>query len=174
MTVGLPGTGIGGIFYLLLAVCMPVREFVRTLRGRTNLRRWGFIALQLLLVFGIIAAMWSELWILNQLLIWTWGTLKVNGPLLTVQRAFYQTKFMATASATASFVSLTFVIAGVHILRFLVHRGRRRQSLPSAGSHPTSKILKPSFFCSQRSVVASSPVSDGTSSIKYKAASIAS
>jgi hypothetical protein len=129
MTVGLPGTGIGGIFYLLLAVYMPILESVRTLKGRTNLRRWGFIILQLLFVLGIIAAMWGELWVLNRSLMWTWDTLKVNGPLLMPEPSFSQTKLMALASASASFISLTFVIIAVHILRFFVHRSRREQHL---------------------------------------------
>jgi hypothetical protein len=146
MTVGLPGTGIGGIFYLLLAVCMPIRESVRTLKGQTNLRRWSFIALQLLFVLGIAAAKWSELWVLNRSLMWTWETLKVNGPLLMSERTFSQTNFMALASASASFISLTFVITGVHILRFFVHRTRRGQHLATPKNHTTFQILKPTSF----------------------------
>ena len=129
MIVGVPGTGIGSMFYMLLAVCMPIRESIRTLKGRTNLRRWGFITLQLLFVSGIIAAMWYELWILNRLLIWVWGTTGVQGPLLVTERTFSQTKFVTLALATASFVSLTFVITMMHVLRFLVHRAHRRQHL---------------------------------------------
>ncbi len=145
MTVGLPGTGIGGIFYILLAVCMPVKEFCRTLKGRTNLKRWFFVALQMLFVFGVIAAMWSELWLLNKSLVLLWGTLKVNGPMIMVDQTFRQTKVMAIASASASFISLTFVITGVHVLRFFVHRGRRR-NLTAPKSQPAFQILNPPSF----------------------------
>jgi len=143
MTVGLPGTGIGGIFYLLLALCMPVAEFVRTLKGRTNMKRWFFIALQLFFVFGVIVVMWSELWLLNKSLAWLWGTLKVNSPLIVVDQAFRQTKFMAMASASASFVSLTFVITGVHVLRFFVHRGRRRRNLTALKNQHAFQLMNP-------------------------------
>jgi len=142
MTVGLPGTGIGGIFYLLLAVWMPIRESARTLKGRTSLRRWGFITLQLLFVVGVVAAMWSELWLLNQALIWTWGTLKVNGPLIIVEQTFRQTKIMAEASAFASFISLAFVIAGMHIARFFVHRKHKRRRMTAPKSRPAFQILQ--------------------------------
>ena len=153
MTVGLPGTGIGGIFYLLLAVCMPIRESVRTLKGQTNLRRWSFIALQMLFVLGIVAAIWSELWVLNRSLMWTWDTLKVNGPLLMSEPSFRQTKFMALASASASFVSLTFVITAVHILRFFVHRASQQHvTTPKS----TFQILKPTSF-TPRPVAPTSP-----------------
>jgi hypothetical protein len=124
MTVGLPGTGIGGIFYLLLAVCMPVREFIRTLKGKTNLKRWGFIMLQLLFVIGVISALWGEVWLLNGLLLWLWGTIKISGPVLMASQSFNDTKMLAFTSAYLSFISLAFVITGTHVLRFFVHRSR--------------------------------------------------
>ena len=37
---GLPGTGLGGLFYLLLAFWMPFAELPRTLRGRSSRARW--------------------------------------------------------------------------------------------------------------------------------------
>lgn len=146
MTVGLPGTGIGSIFYMLLAVCMPVMEFGRTLKGRTNLKRWFFVVLQVLFVIVIITALWSEVWLLNKSLAWLWGTLKVNGPLLVAEQSFRQTKVVAMASASASFISLAFVITGVHVLRFFVHRGRRREKLTAPKSQPAFQILNPPPF----------------------------
>ncbi|MGA2094377.1 MAG: hypothetical protein ABSH16_13395 [Sedimentisphaerales bacterium] len=124
MTVGLPGTGIGGIFYLLLAICMPAREFIRTLKGKTTLKRWGFITLQLLFVLGVISAMWGEVWLLNGALIWTWGVLKVSGPVLMASQSFSDTKVLALFSAYMSFISLAFVITAMHVLRFFVRRSR--------------------------------------------------
>jgi hypothetical protein len=136
MTVGLPGTGIGSIFYMLLTVCMPVMEFGRTLKGRTSLKRWFFAVLQLLFVIVIITALWSEVWLLNKSLAWLWGTLKVNGPLLVADQSYKQTRVMAITSASASFISLTFVITAVHVLRFFVHRAPRERSL-SATKRPS-------------------------------------
>lgn len=129
MTVGLPGTGIGGIFYLLLAVCMPAREFIRTLKGNTNLKRWGFITLQLLFVAGVISAMWGEVWLLNGLLLWLWGTFHISGPLLMASQSFNETKILAFTSAYLSFISLAFVITMMHVLRFFVHRSRQNKTV---------------------------------------------
>jgi hypothetical protein len=151
MTVGLPGTGIGGIFYLVLAVYMPIRESVRTLKGRNTVRRWGFISLQLLFVAGVVGAMWGELWVLNRLLIWTWGTLNVNGPLLIMEQTFRQTKFMAIASATASFISLGLVITGMHILRLIVHRNHRRRHLSAQKMQPRFANTETIFFAANNS-----------------------
>jgi hypothetical protein len=124
MTAGLPGTGIGGIFYLFLAICMPAREFICTVRGKTNLKRWGFIMLQLLIVLGIISAMGGEVWLLNSLLLWLWKSIEVSGPVITAHQSFNEAKVLVFASAYMSFISLSFVITGVHILRFFVRRSR--------------------------------------------------
>lgn len=124
MTVGLPGTGIGGIFYLLLAVCMPAREFICTIRGKTNLKRWGFITLQLLIVLGIISAMWGEVWLLNGILLWMWGTFKISGPVLMASQSFNETKVLAFTSAYLSFISLAFVITAMHVFRFFIRWSR--------------------------------------------------
>jgi hypothetical protein len=63
-----------------------------------------------------------------------------------VDPTFKQAKVMAMASASASFVSLTFVITGVHVLRFFVHRGRRREKLTAPKSQPAFQILNPPPF----------------------------
>lgn len=59
MNAGLPGTGIGGIFYLLSALLMPLFEVVNTLRGRSSWSRWGLLFKQLVMAGGIIAGMWA-------------------------------------------------------------------------------------------------------------------
>jgi hypothetical protein len=58
MVAGLPGTGIGGIFYLISALCMPLREFPRLMRGKSSLRRWKFIMKQWVMTAGIILGFW--------------------------------------------------------------------------------------------------------------------
>ena len=58
MTVGLPGTGIGGVFYLLSALLMPFTEIVKTLRGKSSLADWRLVIKQLSLGLAILAAMW--------------------------------------------------------------------------------------------------------------------
>jgi hypothetical protein len=56
---GLPGTGLGGLFYLLLAFWMPLAELPRTLRGRSSRARWRRIGTQFALACGIVAAVSS-------------------------------------------------------------------------------------------------------------------
>jgi len=53
MNVGLPGTGVGGLFYLLLAVLMPLHELWRTT-----------------IAGAILAALWVEGWLLQKGIHW--------------------------------------------------------------------------------------------------------
>lgn len=55
-TAGLPGTGLGGLFYILLALWMPVRELYLTARGRGDRARLRFAMGQGLMALGIVAA----------------------------------------------------------------------------------------------------------------------
>jgi len=52
---GLPGTGLGGLFYIVLALGMPLAELYRTLRGRSSLARWRQVGMQFALACGIIS-----------------------------------------------------------------------------------------------------------------------
>lgn len=68
MIAGLPGTGIGGIFYLMSVFLMPVREMGRVVRGRSSFRRWGLILNQIGLASGIMVGFWAMGWFLSKLL----------------------------------------------------------------------------------------------------------
>jgi ribose/xylose/arabinose/galactoside ABC-type transport system permease subunit len=68
MIAGLPGTGIGGIFYLLLAVWMPVRESYLSLRKRAA-NRWKMVGQHVLLTIGIILGIWATGFVLGLILV---------------------------------------------------------------------------------------------------------
>lgn len=64
MTAGLPGAGIGGLFYLASSILLPVRSLWRRLRGRPDavpLRQQLHSAL---IAFGIIGGLWVAGWVL--------------------------------------------------------------------------------------------------------------
>lgn len=58
MTAGIPGVGIGGIFYLASALLMPLRSLVAVVAGRPAEARWGLALRQATLAGGILAALW--------------------------------------------------------------------------------------------------------------------
>ena len=64
MTVGLPGAGIGGLFYLASTLMLPVRSLVRRFRGRPDDLTWRRQAYIVLLALGIIGSLWLAGWLL--------------------------------------------------------------------------------------------------------------
>ncbi len=70
MNVGLPGTGIGGLFYLMLVMAMPMRELWLTARGRGSARGWRSAGLYGAMAACIFAALWSEAWLIQQGITW--------------------------------------------------------------------------------------------------------
>lgn len=121
MFAGLPGTGLGGLFYALLILLMPLREL--WLRGRQG--RWRFIARQWALLGGILLGLSLEAWLLASLM----------GPALVEDGRLGGTSVVAAdhvipALALAPLVTLAVVVLGVHGARLALrvqgrqHRGR--------------------------------------------------
>lgn len=65
MTAGLPGAGIGGLFYLASTLLLPVRSLVRRARGRPDPVSMGQLAHSVLIAAGIIAGLWLSGWLLG-------------------------------------------------------------------------------------------------------------
>jgi hypothetical protein len=65
MFAGLPGTGIGGIFYLLLTLWMPIHELYLTFTGRSSLARWRFIGVRWCLFAAVLGVMWLQVTLLR-------------------------------------------------------------------------------------------------------------
>jgi hypothetical protein len=127
MVVGVPGTGIGGLFYLIAACSMPFVECWRWLRGNRAGMRWGFILGQLALMGGIVAAMTAQAIIAKRVFVW-WAShttdveMAKNLELLVKQHTGATAGFATFASITM----LTGVVLTVHALRLTVGRRARR------------------------------------------------
>ena len=65
MTAGLPGAGIGGLFYFCLVLLMPLREIYLTALGRSSLSRWKMVVFQYAMLAGILIALWTEAWMIK-------------------------------------------------------------------------------------------------------------
>ena len=63
-SAGLPGTGLGGFLYLLLAFTMPFHELYLTVRGRSSWARWRVVATQFAIAVGILAGVEASFWLL--------------------------------------------------------------------------------------------------------------
>ena len=65
MTAGLPGAGIGGLFYLASTILLPVRSLVRRLRGQRESGPSRDQSQSLVIAIGIIGALWMAGWLLS-------------------------------------------------------------------------------------------------------------
>lgn len=131
MVVGLPGTGIGGLFYLFMAFWMPFHELYRLARGRSSIERWRFIALNWLVVGGILACLWVTMLVMKSVLIMTGldkprGVLEKSG---LVAGLANETNVFFASAGWASAMSLVALVVIVHILRLTVGR---KQMIPAS------------------------------------------
>ncbi|MGI8648850.1 MAG: hypothetical protein ACR2KW_00495 [Rubrobacter sp.] len=65
MHAGIPGIGLGGLFFVLSAFLMLATEIVRTFQGRSSLRRWRVVGLQSAIASGIVLVTVLMLWLLD-------------------------------------------------------------------------------------------------------------
>ncbi|HKO39361.1 MAG TPA: hypothetical protein VJU14_13435, partial [Solirubrobacterales bacterium] len=56
MSAGLPGLGLGGLFFIFSALLAPFPELWRTVRGRSDLASWKAIGRQLAQALAMVAA----------------------------------------------------------------------------------------------------------------------
>jgi hypothetical protein len=119
MVNGLPGTGIGGFFYLILAAWMPVRESARALRGHSRTAHWRFIALQWSLIGAVLLGLWGQAYLLRALL--------TSAPMVQVASVIDPTGMLskppidlAHAAAMAATWSLVGVVISVQVLRVIM------------------------------------------------------
>lgn len=120
MTAGLPGVGIGGIFYLASALLMPVRALAATAAGRREEARWGLALRQAGLALAIIGALWATGWAIG------WVIAAVSpATTLTTAPAGGAPEVRNAVRMTAllgSFGTLAVVLLAVQGMRFLPRR----------------------------------------------------
>jgi hypothetical protein len=56
VSAGLPGLGLGGLFFVLLALLAPFVELIRTARGRSSVAAWRAVGRQFALALTMVAA----------------------------------------------------------------------------------------------------------------------
>ena len=119
MTAGVPGTGLGGLFYILAALFLPFRCLIRTLRRqRVNWREAiKLTALGLAVFLGI----WLTGLLLGLILGPTAMTLEAAAGMSAELRAKSE-NILRWAAVAAGFVTLTIVLLTVQVARLFVRR----------------------------------------------------
>ena len=118
MTAGVPGTGIGGLFYLVAGLLLPFRKlFPKVGRGGERWRstRLGFLALGVLL--GIVATGWLLGLVLGPVMAATGKAAGLAGPIKGGAK-----NIVRWIAFLAGFATLGLVLLSVQIARIFARR----------------------------------------------------
>jgi hypothetical protein len=115
MTVGVPGAGIGGLFYLASAILLPFRAGIRAARGESV--AWGAVVRQWFLAVSVIASMWVAGWLIG---LWAGPGLAHVGGKGVAAAILQSTGLMAGAMLYASVATLALVLLLVQVASLLV------------------------------------------------------
>jgi len=127
MTAGLPGTGIGGVFYILSALFMPFAEIVITLRGKSSIKRWMLVLRQL----TIAACIFAGMWLLGLLAGISFDMFKAAQPIVSGVTLNMHTHIMETAfhinifhiaPILMSIATLTTILVLTNVLRLFIRQ----------------------------------------------------
>ena len=138
MFAGLPGTGLGGLFYALLVCWMPFRELWLLARGRSSHGRWALVACQVGLVLGIVAALWAEAWAIKWLVESAGLAANIAGGR---GAAFAAGQHLPPALAWTPFVVLMLLVGGLHLARLIVRHHHR--ATPANRQPPLASTNRP-------------------------------
>ena len=131
MFAGLPGIGVGTLFYVLMALWMPVREIPRVIQGTSSRQNWAIIVRQLFYAVSIIVTvMFAE-----RVLLAVMGVSQVKpfspATWLYTELGTRASGSIFAAPIMASILLLSMVLISVELLRVvtaaLAQRERERQ-----------------------------------------------
>ncbi len=126
MTAGLPGTGIGGLFYILLSFFMPIFHAQRMFKGEHKPHHFKAGVFAILLSVGILLSLYGEAKLLtyffNRIEILNLFTIQTtalsNSSVLSENRV---AAAIIPALAAMPFFILLLLLAFLQLLRFLLY-----------------------------------------------------
>ena len=120
MTAGLPGTGIGGMFYLMSALATPLWEAYVRFRGRRS-RGWSLVAAQTAIAGAILAGVWATGWLLGL-------ALRASPRVVPGAATLHPGNLLPAVALLFSVGTLAVVLLGVELLRLWVRRRPERET----------------------------------------------
>jgi hypothetical protein len=126
MTPGVPGAGIGGLFYLASTLLLPFRSLARRVRGRPDSLTARQIAHSLAIASGVVIGLWVTGWLLALLVP---DEMLRSGAATTGGAARARTVLPVATFAVGVGTLLT-VLMAVEIARYAQAR-RQTQSVPA-------------------------------------------
>ena len=122
MTAGIPGAGIGGLFYLLSALAMPFREMWNALHGQSTAASRALVKRQTAMAAAILSSMWGTAWLLSETIRYSRTIVFFNSATTTAsaQSAPELPMLLSYSALAYSLATLAAIWISVHLLRFIV------------------------------------------------------
>ena len=120
MSVGLPGAGIGGLFYLVATLTLPFRHAWRLLRGQPTDVAARDIVRAVLIARGILAGIWVAGWVLGIVMVHVPAA--SGGGWRAPNQPGVARNAVRFAMLLAGFATLTVVLGAVEIARLVTRR----------------------------------------------------
>jgi hypothetical protein len=143
MFAGLPGIGVGTLFYILAALWMPVGEIGRLVQGTSSVERWRRIGVQRIFAFSII----GSIVIADRVLLWVFGEAAPSSVSparwLNEDLAVRAPQSILAAPIMASVLLLALVLLVVELCHWF-QRMRRRMFPPNAETGFPDRLGEPS------------------------------
>lgn len=117
MAVGMPGTGVGGLFYLISGLLMPIREIWRWASGEHDRASTRLVVRQTAIVCGVLAGIWATGWLLGHAIAQSPAVVAMlhaagaRGPASNI---------LGVAAVLGAFLTLGVVLGGVELVRIVV------------------------------------------------------
>jgi len=132
MFAGLPGIGVGTLFYVLIALLMPVFELVNVVRGTSSLERWRRIVRQFVHALSIVLS----IMIAERVLLYILGQAPVEAlnpaRLLHRELAGHSPQSFLAAPLTASLLIVGAILLTVEVAHLVKIVRRNRQAREEA------------------------------------------
>jgi hypothetical protein len=145
MFAGLPGIGVGTLFYIVMTLCMPVLEIRHVMRGTSSLARWQQIIRQWCFSVAIILSIMIAERVL--MAVFTGGGPRSLSParLLNQELSSRAPQSFFAAPMTASLLLLAAVLVLVEISRIIQNVRHSSETQPGMldAHHRTSALSEP-------------------------------
>lgn len=120
MTAGVPGTGIGGLFYVIAALGLPFRGLRNRLSGKRT--PWPAVIRQTGLALGVLLGIWIMGWFLGLIFIRTATLMETGAGPAARQNTV---NLIRWAAFLAGFLTLGLVLLATQAARLLVRRKKK-------------------------------------------------
>ena len=146
MIPGIPGVGLGGLFFIISALLAPIFELIQTVRGRSSAARWRLVIRQAAMAASIVLATTAMLWLLELILLGIWGGYQDSsapevgaaGRSGVLALAALERLPLAAAPVLITLVIFVFVLGCTEMLRLVL----RSRAVPTGVGSDTKKLRK--------------------------------